>query len=80
MPAPSDGRSFTSYTSSCQLNSTIQDQFKLKSESEYRMFLQQNPDQVNTFINVAHTEPFDYFNIQPCPTSTDGSVFSKPYL
>lgn len=80
MPAPSDGRSFTSYTSSCQLNNTIQNQFNLKSESEYRMFLQQNPDQVNTFINTAHTEPFDYFNISPCPSSTNESVFSKPYL
>lgn len=78
MPAPSDGRAFTAYSSSCQLNSSIQDQFNIKSEGEYRMFLQENPDKVNTFVNVNQTEPFDYWNVSPCPSS-DTSIFAKPY-
>jgi len=73
-----DGRSFTTYSSSCQLNSHIQDEFNIKSEGEYRMFLQENPGKVSTFVNATQTEPFDYWSVSPCPSS-DTSTFAKPY-
>ena len=39
----SDGRAFTSYVSSCQLNINIQKQNKIINDAQYREFLQKNP-------------------------------------
>lgn len=41
-PGMSDGRVFTNYTSSCQMNSGIQQANKINSDAEYRKWLQQN--------------------------------------
>ena len=80
-PAPQDGRAFTVYNSSCGLNADIQNKFGIKSEGEYRMFLQQNPDKIMTFVNTQYTQPFEYWSVQTCPSSYSATddVLSKPY-
>ena len=42
-PGMSDGRSFTSYVSSCQMNAEIQKKYNLSNDTKYREFLQKNP-------------------------------------
>jgi hypothetical protein len=82
-PAIQDGRAFTVFSSNCALNSEIQRQFNIKSEGEYRMFLQNNPEKVQAFVTATQTEPTQYHAISPCPSSslTDASdPFSRPYL
>lgn len=38
----SDGRSFTSYQPSCQLNNNLKEKYKVKNSYEFRHFLQKN--------------------------------------
>lgn len=45
-PGMSDGRMFTNWKSSCQLNSELQNKNGIKSDTQYRDFLQKNPDKV----------------------------------
>ena len=42
----SDGRRFTDYQSSCDLNRSIQKQNGLSNSHEYRFFLQQNANKI----------------------------------
>mgnify|MGYP007047513127 CR=1 FL=1 len=41
-PGMSDGRAFTSYLPSCQMNEDIMSKNRVSSNSEYREFLQKN--------------------------------------
>ena len=38
----SDGRAFTDWKSSCLMNATIQSEQQIKTDSEYRQYLQKN--------------------------------------
>lgn len=51
MPALSDGRSFTNYTSSGIYNNYLEDKFKINGDSSYRQFLQKNAKQVQKVTN-----------------------------
>ena len=42
----SDGRAFTSYVSSCQMNAEIQNKNKIKNDAQYREFLQKNSEKI----------------------------------
>lgn len=42
----SDGRQFTDYQPSCSLNKILQDKFKVKNSHQYRLFLQQNAQEL----------------------------------
>ena len=41
-PGMSDGRAFTSYVSSCQLNENIKESNNIQTDSAYRQFLQKS--------------------------------------
>lgn len=45
-PGMSDGRAFTSYVPNCEYNFNIQKTYDIKSNNEYREFLQQNASEV----------------------------------
>jgi hypothetical protein len=45
-PGMSDGRAFTDYTSSCQMNNSIQSKNNIKDDSSYREFLQKNASEI----------------------------------
>lgn len=55
----SDGRQFTDYNPSCELNKMIQQHFNLKSSNEYRNFLQNNMDKVREYVNKLKEGPKD---------------------
>jgi hypothetical protein len=81
MPAMSDGR-LTNYVSRCQLNGEIQNEFKIKSEAEYRMFLQSQPQAVIDFTKERYNMVMPYWNTTPCVTSlgwpgSNGGVASR---
>jgi len=42
----SDGRSFTSYQPSCQLNADLQEKYKVKNSHEFRYYLQKNAEAI----------------------------------
>jgi len=42
----SDGRMFTDYQPSCDLNNYIQNKYQIKNSHEYRIFLQKNAEQI----------------------------------
>ena len=48
----SDGRAFTSYKPSCELNAAIQKAAKAETSSEYRRFLQVNADELIKKMNT----------------------------
>ena len=77
MPAMADGR-LTNYVSRCELNSTIQREFGITSESQYRMFLQGNPQIINNFTNTKYNSVLPYHNTTPCVTSS--SVMTQQYM
>lgn len=57
LPGMSDGRCFTSFISSCQLNENIKLKTKTVSNNEYRHFLQENAEQImNDFKNICNNE------------------------
>lgn len=68
MPAMSDGR-LTNYVSRCELNASIQQHFNIRSESQYRAFLQQNPQAVVDFTRGFRTPLLPYYNVTPCVSS-----------
>lgn len=45
-PGMSDGRLFTDWNSSCQMNDRIQQEHNISSDAEYRFFLQKNATSV----------------------------------
>jgi hypothetical protein len=45
-PGMSDGRAFTDYTSSCQMNNSIQSKHNIKNDASYRQFLQKNASEI----------------------------------
>lgn len=45
-PGMSDGRAFTDYSSSCQMNNIIQTKNKIKDDASYREFLQKNASKI----------------------------------
>lgn len=45
-PGMSDGRAFTSYVSSCQMNMFNMNQLNLTDNNEYRQYLQDNAELV----------------------------------
>ena len=52
-PGMSDSRCFTSYVSSCQFNENIQNLNNIKTDAEYRIFLQKNADKIiDSFTTV----------------------------
>lgn len=51
-PGMSDGRAFTSYKPSCELNAAIQKAAKAETSSEYRQFLQVNADELIKKMNT----------------------------
>jgi hypothetical protein len=42
----SDGRQFTDWTPSCELNNKLQKQFRVSNSHDYRYVLQKNAEQV----------------------------------
>lgn len=82
MPAMSDGR-ITNYLSRCELNAVIQQQFDIRSESQYRAFLQTNPQRAIDYVRANNvTGVLPYYNTTPCVTSlnwpgTKGGVDSR---
>lgn len=81
MPAMSDGR-LTNYLSRCELNAIIQQQFDIRSEGQYRAFLQQNPERAIEFLRANQTGVLPYYATTPCITSlnwpgTKGGVDSR---
>ena len=46
LPGMSDGRCFTSVIPNCQLNENLKKRFEVKSNNEYRRFLQDNADEI----------------------------------
>lgn len=42
----SDGRAFTSYVSSCQMNAEIQSKNGIQDDTQYRQFLQKNSEKI----------------------------------
>jgi hypothetical protein len=42
----SDGREFTDYNPSCELNRMLQNKYKVQNSHEYRYFLQKNAEKV----------------------------------
>lgn len=46
----SDGRAFTDYSPSCDLNALIKKQFEIADGNEYRLFLQDNAEKVRRFL------------------------------
>ncbi len=46
MPAPADGRAFTSYLSSGQSEEMLQRKYGAMNENEYRRYLQKNANKV----------------------------------
>lgn len=55
MPAPSDARAFTSYLSAGQREETLQRALGVRSEAEYRMYLQHNSQAVASKLKAAYT-------------------------
>ena len=57
LPGMSDGRCFTSYISSCQLNENIKTKNTKERNNDYRMFLQENAEQImSDFKNICSNE------------------------
>ena len=57
LPGMSDGRCFTSFISNCQLNENIRVKNNKMSNNEYRMFLQENAEQImSDFKNICGNE------------------------
>lgn len=56
----SDGRCFTSYIPSCELNTQIQSLNKIENNSQYRSFLQKNTDKLITQMQTMckHSDQF----------------------
>ena len=79
MPALSDGR-LTNWVSRCEYNSIIQRHFNISSESQYRTFLQQNPQLVQDFTRqyFVNTAPLPYFNTTPCVTAAQFTPTPRP--
>ena len=57
MPAPSDGRRFTLYQSDGLVEDTLQRIFGTRNENMYRSFLQHNPSQVDTELQIMVQRP-----------------------
>ena len=55
-PGMSDGRAFTSYIPNCQMNTNIQSKNEIKSDAEYRAFLQQNAEQIMSNMTTICSE------------------------
>lgn len=51
-PGMSDGRAFTNWESSCQMNASIQEKQKLANDSLYREWLQKNASAIMNAQNV----------------------------
>lgn len=69
----SDGRQFTSYQPSCELNRMIQTHFQIKNGNEYRQFLQNDNGAVKQFLYNLNSPEACNFHI--CPVCQ--SVVSK---
>lgn len=54
MPAPSDGRMFTSYLSAGQREDGLQRKYKVVNENQYRKFLQHNSARVAADLRTLH--------------------------
>ena len=50
MPAPADGREFTSYISSGQLEDALQRRLGVQNENQYRAVLQRDPKRINALV------------------------------
>lgn len=46
LPGMSDGRCFTSIIPNCQLNENLKKKFNITSDNEYRIYLQENADDI----------------------------------
>lgn len=55
MPAPSDGRAFTSYLSAGQAETALQRAFKTPNENAYRAYLQHNSARVARELRKLHS-------------------------
>jgi len=58
----SDARAFTDYATSCTLNKSLQKQFNMKDEHQYRYFLQNNANTLMLEFNKAANK-----NCKICP-------------
>ena len=77
MPAMADGR-LTNYVSHCEMNSNIQRKFGITSESQYRAFLQANPQLVQNYTDTFSTV-LPYYDTTPCVSSTTARIINRPY-
>lgn len=58
-----DSREMTNYSPNCQVNEDLKQQFGLKNELEYRLYLQRNGNSVLQYTKFANTKD----NCQYCP-------------
>jgi hypothetical protein len=67
-PAQSDGRSLTSYLSSCALNAALQSKFGSRTDSEYRAQLQANPRAFDV-AQKTYVDYMPYHTVNACPSA-----------
>lgn len=60
MPVQSDGRAFTSYISSGQIEQLIQRKYNITTENQYRQFLQSNGQAVANEMRKLNVTPVRY--------------------
>ena len=51
LPAPADGRNFTSYISSGQLEDALQRRLGVQNENQYRAYIQRDPKRIIALVN-----------------------------
>lgn len=75
-PRMADGRHFTDYRPSCEINATIRDDNKLKNSHDYRNFLQQN---ANTLLNVNRKHACMKNCCSPCESFKNSTMLPSKY-
>lgn len=67
----SDSRAFTDYNPSCSINNTIQKQYNIKDEHDYRYFLQTRSNELREkFATFADTQ------CKFCPACMEALLFN----
>jgi hypothetical protein len=64
-PAIGSGRGLTNYLTHCELESTLQKQFRVRDDGSYRDLLQRHPSMVDDGVKVL-TPPSPYFPVNAC--------------
>lgn len=68
--APSDGRAFTNYLSNCEFERSLQQNFRVSSETKYRHELQKNAKQYAD-RSKEYVDFLPYHGINQCPKAAE---------